>query len=323
MQTIREKSAFIHSMLLPLIENGQINAESRWRDVQDILMSNPSYKTLCLYYETRREALESFGLELVPGKDSFDMIITDIRDVYRTDKRAVKDTLYELKLAIKHNTTLAQFKTAIYRAVGLVPPIVEEIDENIVLATTDIAAEDGEEVEEVRTKAIPERLAPTSAPLYTASHINAIIKQRPFNMDMIFNDLIIQAKRDYEEDERKYKRKTERFIDLLGVTFNGQDHLNLSYEQGMKKIEHHNAYEALDSKDRRRLYTTYMDKLAQRYNVVPLHEHEEEAFVGPALPPVEESLGGSKSKRKRKDSVGSEVSNDAPSNARKSTRGRK
>ena len=321
MQTIREKSAFIHSMLLPLIENGQINAESRWRDVQDIMLSNPSYKTLCLYYETHREALESFGMELVPGKDSFDMIINDIRDVYRSDKRAVKDTLYDLKLVIKHNTTLAQFKTVVYRAVGLQPPIVEEINENIAVATSDFTAEDGEEVEEGKTITVSERPHPTSAPLHTTNHIKAIINRRPFNMDMIFNDLIIQAKRDHEEDERKYKRKTERFIDLLGVTFNVKDHLNLSYEQGMKRIEHHNAYEALDSKDRRRLYTAYMDKLAQKYNVVAQPREQEEAFVGPELPPVEENQG--KSKRKRKDSVGSEASADAPSNARKSTRGKK
>ena len=324
MQTVRDKSAFLRSLLLPLVDKGQINAESRWRDVQEMLMPNPSYQNLRQYYDIHREALEGFGMELTPGKDTFDEIINDIRDVYRNDKRAVKETLHELKLVVKHNMTLDQFKTVIYRAIGLQPPIVEEINENTAVDTAAADAEEGEEVEELRTVKVPERVHPTGAPLHASSHIKAIINQRVFNIDMIYKDLIVQAKRDHEEDERKHRRKTERFIDLLSNTFGSKDHLNLSFEEGMKRIETHNAYEALDSKDRRHLYTTYMSKLALKYNMeVKRGENmtvqEDAAFVGPEHPPVIEIQG----KRKRKDSVGSEASTEAASSKRKSSRGKK
>jgi hypothetical protein len=60
------------------------------------------------------------------ARDVFEKVLVVVRESYRSDKRLLRDVMADLKIVVKHDSSLEETRLAIYTAAGLEPEAKKE-----------------------------------------------------------------------------------------------------------------------------------------------------------------------------------------------------
>ena len=279
-----------------LVSEGKLNPESRWRNVMPILEELPEYIDLHSFYESNRGTLVDSSLlgenkGRVDGpRDIFEVVLKDITEQYRVDKRLLKDILRDLKIEITHSMSSNDFNALIFTVAGVprssaTTNYSHDSNNNCEKSSKDvaevfvscgslkgilIAAEDGEEIEEDPLKAIQSFMTAKTITSSTNSlnvkeesllQLRAMLTKRPSNANLIYQELHLVAFSNHEEENRRQRKREERYIELLQEYFYRSDHIGINWDSAKKMLDRHSAYENLGKNDRKRIFSVYMDQL--------------------------------------------------------------
>lgn len=99
----------------------------------------------------------------------------------------------------------------------------------------------------------------------TPGSVRKLFTERAWIVRFIFDEQLVKARDEYEEELRYRRKAEEKFVQLLRDTFYLSDHVHLQWEEAKSMIQHRSAYEALTKSDRRRLFAAHMSDLQEKY----------------------------------------------------------
>ena len=237
-------SADFKGELERLAGEGVLTATSRWKDSLQL----PEIADL----EALKSLETALGGDRVPGdkssssslvgivgsaRDVFEKFVGGLREELRADKRLVRDTLDALKFSFRHDSSLQDVRTALSTVVAQ-------------------SSEDGEEVE----------CASSTLSAYS-KQLRTMFAKRPSSLAVVFADFSDHAKQEYEEDQRKQRKREKVFVDLLEENFYRSDHVGVSWDEAKDVLSKHSSYDAVTRSNRHRIFQSYMEQLAAKFEL--------------------------------------------------------
>eukprot|EP00595_Chromulina_sp_UTEXLB2642_P001350 CAMPEP_0196762554 /NCGR_PEP_ID=MMETSP1095-20130614/2258_1 /TAXON_ID=96789 ORGANISM="Chromulina nebulosa, Strain UTEXLB2642" /NCGR_SAMPLE_ID=MMETSP1095 /ASSEMBLY_ACC=CAM_ASM_000446 /LENGTH=344 /DNA_ID=CAMNT_0042113795 /DNA_START=1638 /DNA_END=2672 /DNA_ORIENTATION=- len=217
--------------------------------------------------------------EKFPGanaKEVYEKVIIITRDLYRNDRKVIRNVLDELNYNIKYTTTYDEFKEALLKFASMKEVVKstnvttesnEQIDKNV--STKDIIeyipdmslTEDGEEIDDIEVLQSNGRSKKSSS---LALDLRHIFIKRPKHIQVIFNEIFEHVKTEHEEELKRIKRREDRYIELLEEYFYRSDHIDVTWEDAKRLLEKHSAYDAINRIDRKALFYDYISDLKKK-----------------------------------------------------------
>lgn len=234
-QEINIKKDFFKADLLDMLKNGKFSLDSKWKDLQIEISEKDSYKELLFLIDVKGAGLKLDTIYNNP-RSIFETIITDAKEIYRDDKRLIRDTFKELRFEVTHTSKISDMNMIINKAAGL----SGYVKKNEINSAEGKAAEDGEEVEEISKN--NEVYVVSSS---TKNKVLNLISSRPANVRLALNEILELAIIDHEEDLKHIKKHEERLSELLEEYFYRSDHVGIDWEEGQKSLLRHSSYEVL------------------------------------------------------------------------------
>jgi pre-mRNA-processing factor 40 len=255
-KVVDEKQQEFKILLEELADKGDLTVTtSKWKEVMfsPYISQSTCFQELCKLLEGQPEGFVSGG-----PREVFDRVMIDVKGTYRLDRRVIVDVLEAVVFSVKYDTSYDQVREVIYKFAGI------EGGGDAVTAHVDKSAsgtaEDGEEADEDHTAMSKAKQAAAEL----ASQLRIIIQKRSYQLRLIYEDLYDLARVEYEEEQRKLRRREERYIELMQDYFYRSDHVGLSWDDAKRYLERHSAYDALERSDRKRLFTSYMEELGRK-----------------------------------------------------------
>jgi hypothetical protein len=231
-----------------LVASGVLNHEARWKDWQQRpeLQNSEAFKNL----EALVHGDGSTSAGIVGGaRDVFDKVIAGVRETHRLDKRLVRDVFSSANFIVRHDTALEDARAALSAAAGLSAQsgAVKPASSN-----PPKGGEDGEEVDDAAVGGLSGN----------AKQVRVMLTKRPMAFDFVFADLLEQAKADYEDEQRKQRKREERYVQLLEEYYYRSDHVGVPWDDAKVVLGKHSSYDALEKVDRKRLFDAYMEQVS-------------------------------------------------------------
>jgi hypothetical protein len=253
-QEINVKKDFFKGDLLDMLKNGKFRLDSKWKDLQKEISEKESYKELFFLIDVKGAGLKLNTVYNNP-RSIFETIIADAKEIYRDDKRVIRDTFKELRIEVTHTSKISDINMIINKAAGL-PGYIKKNEVNI---SEGKSAEDGEEIEEMSKNNEVYVVSSSSK-----TKILNLISSRPANIRLALNEILELAISDHEEDLIHIKKHEERLSELLEDYFYRSDHVGMNWEVGQKSLLRHSSYEVLGKSVCEKRFLKHMEVLERR-----------------------------------------------------------
>mmetsp|Transcript_10007 Transcript_10007/g.8958 ORF Transcript_10007/g.8958 Transcript_10007/m.8958 type:complete len:896 (-) Transcript_10007:86-2773(-) len=277
---IEEKQIDFHKYLEYLSMNGILLPTHRWHELltmNEIIQSNEYIELINVSKPI--DSNDKNVYEKFPGanaKEVYEKVIIITRDLYRNDRKVIRNVLDELNYNIKYTTTYDEFKEALLKFASMKEVVKstnvttesnEQIDKNV--STKDIIeyipdmslTEDGEEIDDIEVLQSNGRSKKSSS---LALDLRHIFIKRPKHIQVIFNEIFEHVKTEHEEELKRIKRREDRYIELLEEYFYRSDHIDVTWEDAKRLLEKHSAYDAINRNDRKALFYDYISELKKK-----------------------------------------------------------
>jgi hypothetical protein len=272
-QELDLKQKEFRKLLENMVKDGSLTTESRWQDVANspVIINSPAFVQL-------REIVEETGgmPGYSAGRDIFDQVLSKVQEIYRADRRLIREMLNSVKVKVSHDSKFNDLKTLVLK-MGQMKEI--DVEGTLSIAIDNVQTEDGEEVEEILTEngtcsVVSSLVSPAVnqstgvfSPVENSSLINqlrSLMMDRPVSLNVIFAELLDKAEVDFVEETRQIRKCEDRFVALLRESFYSSDHVGITWEDAKKILQRRSAYDVVSKSDRRRLFTLYMDDLMSK-----------------------------------------------------------
>lgn len=312
MQILRENQRSFHVFLEILCKKGLIKPDDRWIDIADMSSVKESQE-----YQELIQACDKLIAVEAAIREVIEKFISNLRESLRSDRRVFKDCLYELKLNIDYDTSFSQVKSSLLKFASMNEKLNEETGHS---EFVELLGEKSFEEDVVQVPRSKESIS-------LSTSLREIFKERPFHIQLIFEDYHRQAVIMHDEDAKAQKRREDRFIELLESYFYRSDHINIEWDDAKKLLDRHSAYDALSRSDRKRLFNDYISDLRKKMesrikqmkkplahmNVIEEGEERSSETEEEIVYPREKSMDTGKRSRSNSDSASDDSDSDSNS----------
>lgn len=256
-----DKKREFESFLYSLVDDAIIRPHDRWRDIAEmsIVTKSSQYKdiefisnSLDLDNSRHSKSIPNYVPNVI--KELIDKLISDVNKKYEDDRILVMDALKFLDIRIFHDSKAGILKDELFDRID------NHTQTDIKNTESNEATEEGEEVDLKVNK--------TSADLTIVTEFKRKLlnlnDKKPHQLKLIFDNLIEDARIDYEEGLKKMQKREQRFIDLLEEYFYRSDHLDITWDDAKKLLERHSSFDVLGRTDRKRIFVQYMSNLRKK-----------------------------------------------------------
>ena len=207
-------------------------------------------------------------------RNVFERVSDDLKEMYKSDKRCVKDLMESSKYVIKHDSTYEEYFAVLTAAAGTEIGIEVDgkiLNENVHDEKDDDKVKD-EEKDKEREKGRKEKDKDTdykdnkgdkNGKKDPSKIFKNILTLRPKNFEQIFAETHDDCVIKHEEEMKRQKRREDKYIILLQDFYNRSDHVGFEWEEAKKDLCKYSEYEALLRNDRKRIFLEYMKELEE------------------------------------------------------------
>eukprot|EP00597_Dinobryon_sp_UTEXLB2267_P017114 CAMPEP_0201108498 /NCGR_PEP_ID=MMETSP0812-20130820/61864_1 /ASSEMBLY_ACC=CAM_ASM_000668 /TAXON_ID=98059 /ORGANISM="Dinobryon sp., Strain UTEXLB2267" /LENGTH=1019 /DNA_ID=CAMNT_0047369973 /DNA_START=23 /DNA_END=3082 /DNA_ORIENTATION=+ len=304
-RTLDLRQTAFAALLDSLTKQGLILPETRWKDLslRPELTGASAYTELCaLYQPSPTGGVMAAGGDTAAVaccREIFEKCLQRVQDSFRGDKRLLKDLMHDCKLSVAHDSSLEWFRMVLLRlckdygdkegsgasmtekeavdreleamtaAVAAankakegVPAVTEE---KLPSSSTDVAIEEGEEIDDSRHAGRPAMLSSIlSGSINSVNQLRKLLLERHATLAILFKEQKAKAVAEYEEEQRFIRKMEGRFLSLLEDCFYLSDHVGTSWDDAKKVLQKRSAYDSVGKTDRKRLFQKHMENLAAK-----------------------------------------------------------
>lgn len=218
--------------------------DMRWRDLILIpeIKGATSYMCLISVMQENERLLGGSGSAGEP-RDVFDTVVQRVKDIYRAEKRLVRLALEATGFRMEHDTSQEQCEAVIAGIVG--GAFKEDVDTG-------------------RSKSPPEKDGRNKWTPEKHAELRALCESRPTFLRPAVEQLLLQAAENHAEDQRRQRRREERFLRLLQDVYYRSDQVGITWDEAKKELENDSAYDGVCRETRRRLFSEHIADLNKR-----------------------------------------------------------
>jgi len=303
------------------VENSEITVLSRWRDVQDILRDNETFRWL-----SKLEALTSWE-EWVQETEKKELE-SKTKGKFRTERKtrdAFRDLMKEshAKGALKSSTQWREYAQIVEddpRYLNLLPQSgssPHDLFDDFLDELNERYKEDRAKIKKwAKAKGLV--VTSTSTPEWFHDQLQGeegFLQIPEEHRSMVFDSLVSKAREQDEDVEKNAKKNRKKFVELLQKT--REVTASTTYDMAVKILGSSPAWEAVDEQTRRQCFDIFVDQLKIQSESRRAADGGDDAASGDSGGDRKKDKKKDKGKKKKHDEIADKGYDDEPSKAKK------